>query len=63
MRNIYVSGANWERYRGSNDLEKTRAQIEAEGGTIELEAFDFPGGRRFHFSDPSGNVLAVWTTR
>lgn len=24
-------------------------------------AFSFPGGRRFHFTDPSGNELAVWT--
>lgn len=47
----------------SNDLEKTREAITENGGTIELEAFDFPGGRRFHFSDPSGNVLGVWTTR
>lgn len=47
----------------SNDLEKTRDQIEAAGGTIEQESFDFPGGRRLHFSDPSGNVLGVWTTR
>jgi predicted enzyme related to lactoylglutathione lyase len=23
--------------------------------------FDFPGGRRFHFADPDGYELAVWT--
>ena len=22
--------------------------------------FEFPGGRRFHFRDPAGNVLGVW---
>ncbi len=43
------------------DLEKVqRAVIEA-GATIVRESFEFPGGRRFHFTDPSGNELAVWT--
>ncbi len=43
------------------DLEKVqRAVIEA-GGTIVREPFEFPGGRRFHFTDPSGNELAVWS--
>ena len=36
---------------------------EAAGGTISVEPFGFPGGRRFHFKDPSGNELAVWTER
>jgi hypothetical protein len=26
-----------------------------------VEAFEFPGGRRFHFADPSGNVVGVWS--
>lgn len=30
-------------------------------GRIVEPPFDFPGGRRFHFADPSGNVLAVWS--
>jgi len=25
--------------------------------------FQFPGGRRFHFTDPGGNELAVWSER
>ncbi len=45
----------------SDDLESTRAKIEAAGGRIEKPIFDFPGGRRFHFSEPSGNEFAVWS--
>lgn len=42
----------------SNDLDATRAK-----DTISTEPYAFPGGRRFHFRDPSGNELAVWTNR
>lgn len=42
------------------DLAATRAAIESAGGTVTVESFDFPGGRRFHFREPSGNELAVW---
>lgn len=45
----------------SADLEATLASVRAAGGTITTEPFDFPGGRRFHFRDPSGNELAVWS--
>ena len=44
----------------ANDLEGTQAKIEAAGGTITVPIFSFPGGRRFQFSDPTGNELAVW---
>lgn len=36
-------------------------RIEAAGGRIVKPAFDFPGGQRFHFTDPDGYELAVWT--
>jgi hypothetical protein len=45
----------------SDDLEATRAKIEQSGGRIEKPIFEFPGGRRFHFSEPSGNEFAVWS--
>ncbi len=45
----------------SDDLEDTMARIEQAGGRIEKPIFDFPGGRRFHFSEPSGNEFAVWS--
>jgi predicted enzyme related to lactoylglutathione lyase len=45
----------------SNDLVASQAAVLAAGGRILVEPFDFPGGRRFEFSDPSGNALAVWT--
>ncbi|MGH9660858.1 MAG: VOC family protein [Bryobacteraceae bacterium] len=43
------------------DLAATEAAVRAAGGGIVRETFSFPGGRRFHFADPSGNVLAVWS--
>lgn len=45
----------------TEQLEKVLADVEAAGGTITKEIFPFPGGRRFHFADPDGNVLAVWS--
>ena len=45
----------------SADLEATQAKVTAAGGTIAREIFSFPGGRRFHFLEPSGNELAVWS--
>jgi len=44
----------------SDDLEATLEKIEKAGGTIVKPTFDFPGGRRFHFEEPSGNEFAVW---
>ncbi|WP_143310019.1 VOC family protein [Chitinophaga vietnamensis] len=45
----------------SNDLDKTKEKVIAAGGTIAKDIFTFPGGRRFHFTDPDGYELAVWT--
>jgi len=45
----------------SADLKATEAAILAAGGRIVVPTFAFPGGRRFHFSDGVGNVLAVWS--
>lgn len=45
----------------SRDLEASLASVRAAGGTITREPFDFPGGRRFHFTDPSGHELGVWS--
>lgn len=47
----------------STDLEATLASVKSAGGTISTQPFDFPGGRRFHFTDPGGNELGVWSTR
>jgi len=41
------------------DLEAALAAVEAAGGRIVRPIFAFPGGRRFHFLDPSGNELAA----
>ena len=45
----------------SDDLGATLSRVRAAGGQITKEPFDFPGGRRFHFTDPSGHELAVWS--
>ncbi len=44
----------------SHDLAATQARIEAAGGRIVRQVFDFPGGHRFHFADRDGYELAVW---
>ena len=44
-----------------NHLEKLLEAVKMAGGTIVKQIFSFPGGRRFHFKDPSGNELAVWS--
>jgi predicted enzyme related to lactoylglutathione lyase len=45
----------------AKDLEAMEAKVRAAGGVIVQPVFSFPGGRRFHFTDPSGNELAVAT--
>jgi uncharacterized protein len=45
----------------SSDLDSVQQKIKAAGGRIVKETFSFPGGRRFHFADPNGNELAVWS--
>ena len=47
----------------AKDLEAMEAKVKAAGGTITKAIFSFPGGRRFHFADPDGYELAVWTAR
>ena len=44
----------------SDQLEATLAKVEKAGGSIIKPIFSFPGGRRFHFMEPSGNEFAVW---
>ena len=43
------------------DLSEIRDRISAIGGEISVPIFSFPGGHRFHFKDPAGNELAVWS--
>ncbi len=47
----------------SADLEASVDKVEAAGGKITIHPFSFPGGRRFHFEDPSGHELAVWSEK
>ncbi len=45
----------------SEELEMTQSKIEQAGGTVVKPIFSFPGGRRFHFTEPCGNEFAVWS--
>lgn len=45
----------------SADLEETLSKIRHAGGRVTRDIFDFPGGRRFHFKEPGGNEMAVWS--
>lgn len=57
--NPIVNGALVVLYH--SDLEAIKDKIIAAGAVISRDIFAFPGGRRFHFSDPSGNDLAIWS--
>lgn len=47
----------------SEDLSHSLAQVEQAGGHITKAIFEFPGGRRFQFTEPSGNEFAVWSDK
>jgi predicted enzyme related to lactoylglutathione lyase len=61
------AGADSAKTRGvlvviyATSLDEIYRKVKAAGGTIIRETFDFPGGKRFHFADPNGNELAVWS--
>jgi len=45
----------------SDNLEKIKALVVKNGGKIIVDTYSFPGGKRFHFTEPNGNELAVWS--
>ncbi len=45
----------------SSDIQATLSKVEQHGGHILRQIFEFPGGCRFHFTEPSGNEFAVWS--
>jgi uncharacterized protein len=45
------------------DLEAAQSKVVEAGGIVTTAIFSFPGGRRFHFADPSGNELGVWSDK
>lgn len=45
----------------SSDIQATQIKVEQHGGKIIRPIFEFPGGCRFHFTEPSGNEFAVWS--
>ncbi len=44
-----------------DDLDAAKSRVTDAGGTLLHDIYAFPGGRRFHFVDPAGNELAVWS--
>ncbi|HKL04162.1 MAG TPA: VOC family protein [Cryomorphaceae bacterium] len=44
-----------------SNLDEVKKNITKSGGSISVDTFTFPGGKRFHFKDPAGNELAVWS--
>lgn len=44
-----------------SELERVRQRVIDLGGKITTDIFSFPGGRRFHFTEPSGNECAIWS--
>lgn len=46
----------------SDDLDASVQSVLQAGGEVAEEPYAFPGGRRFHFRDPAGNELGVWST-
>lgn len=44
----------------SEDLDASVEAVRDAGGVIVAGPYDFPGGRRFEFHDPSGNRLGVF---
>ena len=47
----------------ATDLSAVEEKIKQHGGEIVKATFEFPGGHRFHFLDPTGNELAVWSDK
>lgn len=47
----------------STDLDRSVEAVREAGGRVVRGPYAFPGGRRFHFTDPSGNELGVWAQR
>ena len=47
----------------AEDLEAAQKTVTDAGGIVTRTIFSFPGGRRFHFADPAGNELAVWSEK
>jgi len=47
----------------SENLQQIKETITNNGGKIVKDIYEFPGGKRFHFADPAGNELAVWSDK
>jgi len=45
----------------STDIERDFNRVQDLGATISQAIFPFPGGRRFHFVDPTGTEYAIWS--
>jgi predicted enzyme related to lactoylglutathione lyase len=44
----------------TDDVEAAVASVLTAGGRIVVELNEYPGGRRFMFADPWGNILGIY---
>ena len=44
----------------TDDIVKAEQAVIAAGGTITRKTYDFPGGKRFYFREPSGSEMMVY---
>ena len=44
----------------TDDVDAALASVLGAGGRVQVELHEYPGGRRFTFADPSGNILGVY---
>ena len=56
---VELAADRWSNPEGRLTVELP--QTLAAGGSVVVQIFAFPGGRRFHFRDPAGSELAVWS--
>lgn len=61
MDDAHVTGPGVLVVLYANNLEQKQNDVSNAGGTVIKPIYEFPGGRRFHFLDPNGNELAVWS--
>ncbi len=47
----------------SQNLDASLEKVKSHGGKIVKDIFEFPGGKRFHFEEPSGNEFAIWSDK
>jgi uncharacterized protein len=61
MRDAQISNPGILVVLYASDLDKKLEEVIQAGGKILKPIYKFPSGKRFHFIDPKGNELAIWS--